>query len=610
MSIKSKTGFSGKLLYINKVEMDSRAEISINKFYQGMITLYRVSRDIVNLVREEINQYLVIELEEGEMITAVGLNFKSASGGMDNYFKLELQADILFKGERAYTNTSKFQEIRFEITEGNELIGLCPYDMNKNYMDILFYHKIDIPINIENKVVQLENGELTFCVYPRYQYRKESFSIGFAHYIIWKFNSAIDMEEIKRNLYIIVDFFSVLAGENVTVNSLNCTESNKMVEVIGICNFPKEKLNVLKNDTMDSISFKRSSLYKITDFQNLEQAMKYWFSNYRKIYNAQQAYGRILLEIATILNKCIAELISGEDEDAAISNLLRIISGYFDGDRSYIVQIDEKRNVCTNTYEYAMNGVTAEKDNLQEVPMEMLDIWMDSFRKNGLYYIPDIEEEQGQPYYETLKMQDITRLLAVPLNSDGKIIGFLGVDNPRLHYEDHTLLSSIQYFLTDSLKAKERKACLQYMSYRDMLTTLYNRNRYIQVLEGMQAKTVIKTGVAYIDINGLKRVNDLYGHEAGDRLIINTARSMLAILPENAYRVGGDEFVLICFDMDEKIFRSKVRDICDSIVAKRISVSVGVVWEESSSELETMLRRADDLMYAEKKKYYEKHGTM
>lgn len=316
------------------------------------------------------------------------------------------------------------------------------------------------------------------------------------------------------------------------------------------------------------------------------------------------------LEIATILNKCIAELISGEDEDAAISNLLRIISGYFDGDRSYIVQIDEKRNVCTNTYEYAMNGVTAEKDNLQEVPMEMLDIWMDSFRKNGLYYIPDIEEEQGQPYYETLKMQDITRLLAVPLNSDGKIIGFLGVDNPRLHYEDHTLLSSIQYFLTDSLKAKERKACLQYMSYRDMLTTLYNRNRYIQVLEGMQAKTVIKTGVAYIDINGLKRVNDLYGHEAGDRLIINTARSMLAILPENAYRVGGDEFVLICFDMDEKIFRSKVRDICDSIAAKRISVSVGVVWEESSSELETMLRRADDLMYAEKKKYYEKHGRM
>lgn len=104
-----------------------------------------------------------------------------------------------------------------------------------------------------------------------------------------------------------------------------------MVEVIGICNFPKEKLNVLKNDTMDSISFKRSSLYKITDFQNLEQAMKYWFSNYRKIYNAQQAYGRILLDedvkIVTI-NKFLAamQLIEGytqayTDEEKKLKNL-------------------------------------------------------------------------------------------------------------------------------------------------------------------------------------------------------------------------------------------------------------------------------------------------
>ena len=332
----------------------------------------------------------------------------------------------------------------------------------------------------------------------------------------------------------------------------------------------------------------------------------------QEMYELMSSEGKIKerLEIATILNKCVAELISGEDEDAAISNLLRIISEYFDGDRSYIIQIDEKKNTCANTYEYAMNGVTAEKDNLQEVPMEMVESWIDSFRKQGLFYIPDIEKEQGKPYYETLKMQDITRLLAVPLNSDGKIIGFLGVDNPRLHYEDHTLLSSIQYFLSDSLKAKERKEQLRYMSYRDMLTTLYNRNKYIQVLEAAQEKTITRTGVAYIDINGLKQVNDLYGHEAGDRLIINTGRSILAVLPENAYRVGGDEFVIICFDVDEKIFRKKVQDICDSIVAKKISVSVGIVWEESSSELETMLRRADDRMYVEKKKYYEEHGMM
>ena len=60
-----------------------------------------------------------------------------------------------------------------------------------------------------------------------------------------------------------------------------------------------------------------------------------------------------------------------------------------------IVQIDEKRNVCTNTYEYAMNGVTAEKDNLQEVPMEMLDIWMDSFRKMACIIFRILRRSRG-----------------------------------------------------------------------------------------------------------------------------------------------------------------------------------------------------------------------
>lgn len=296
MSMKKNEVFSGKLVCIGDLKVDNRAEMYINRFRQGVIILYNVSRDIVNLVREENKQYLVIELEMGERITAVGLNFKAASSRGDNCFKLELEADVLYKGEEAYSNTSKFQEIQFEITEGNELIGLCPYDMNKNDEDILFYRKIDIPINVENKTVQLGNGKLTFCVYPKYQYTKDSFSIGFAHRIIWKFNSAIDIEQIRKKLCIITDFFSVLAGENITVNSLEGVQGDKLVEIIGICNFPKEDLNILKNDTVDYTAFKRGAIYKITDFQNLDQALKYWFSNYEKIHNAQQAYGRILLD--------------------------------------------------------------------------------------------------------------------------------------------------------------------------------------------------------------------------------------------------------------------------------------------------------------------------
>ena len=98
--------------------------------------------------------------------------------------------------------------------------------------DIIFCRKIDIPINVENRSVQLENGELIFGVYPKYQYSKEVVH-WFAHRITWKFNSAIDIENIRENWYIITDFFSVLAGESVTINALNCVDCDKLVEVMG-----------------------------------------------------------------------------------------------------------------------------------------------------------------------------------------------------------------------------------------------------------------------------------------------------------------------------------------------------------------------------------------
>ena len=90
------------------------------------------------------------------------------------------------------------------------------------------------------------------------------------------------------------------------------------------------------NDTIDYTSFKRGGLYKITDFQNLEQAMKYWFSNYKKIYNAQQAYGRILLDedvkIVTI-NKFLAAM--------------QLIEGYtqaYTDEEKEIKKFEEKKN--------------------------------------------------------------------------------------------------------------------------------------------------------------------------------------------------------------------------------------------------------------------------
>ena len=80
----------------------------------------------------------------------------------------------------------------------------------------------------------------------------------------------------------------------------------------------------------------------------------------------------------------------------------------------------------------------------------------------------------------------------------------------------------------------------------DMQTDLYNKATCEEMLSGMPPADV-PTGVIMFDLNGLKRVNDTWGHEAGDELIVSFARLLRANMPAGAFigRYGGDEFVAI-----------------------------------------------------------------
>lgn len=313
------------------------------------------------------------------------------------------------------------------------------------------------------------------------------------------------------------------------------------------------------------------------------------------------------LEIATTLNRCAAELSADRNTHAAIYNLLGIICNYFQADRSYIFDIDYEKQIVSNTYEYAVEGVTRQIDNLQEVPLSIIDVWMDRFQKGEVYYIADAEQEKGYPTYEMLVEQNIERLLTVPLKKNGKVTGFIGVDNPRAHFDDATLLESLQYFIVNSQSSKRQQDRLQFLSFRDMLTGLYNRNKYIKVLESCEHFPVRDTGTAYIDLNGLKQINDNLGHEAGDRLICNAAKCILKTFPEDSYRIGGDEFVIIVPETGEEDFKDQIDQVRRDLEDADVSFSMGLEWKKEGM-LESMLKAAEKRMYLEKNAYYREKG--
>ena len=311
------------------------------------------------------------------------------------------------------------------------------------------------------------------------------------------------------------------------------------------------------------------------------------------------------LEISNTLIHCVTELSSDKDINLSIQNLLEIILQYFHADRTYIFELDAKKDVLINTYECVKPGVTPEINNLQNVPCSLLPEWMENFYNDLPYYISDIENHKDTKFYELIKNQNITRLITVPLNRKGEVIGFVGVDNPTQFYDDATLLSSIQFFITNSLTTKKQQEQLKYMSYRDMLTALYNRNKYIQLLDSCQGKDLQRIGVAYIDLNGLKQINDKQGHEAGDTFISSAARVISSIFPENAYRIGGDEFVIIAMDMDQQQYLDRITLLKEKMQREQVSISIGSLWMETCSNLDQMLQEADQRMYEAKKLYYQ-----
>ena len=300
------------------------------------------------------------------------------------------------------------------------------------------------------------------------------------------------------------------------------------------------------------------------------------------------------LEIATVLNSCVGKLNSDTDIDVGINNLLATVNGYFQADRTYVFEIDPDRDVLINTFEYICGQeVSAQMDNLQEVPVSVIKVWMQNFRQGRSYYMSDLEQERGQPSYEMLKAQQVWRLLAVPLMKGGAMVGFLGVDNPRAHYDDATLLASIQFFVTNSLDRKKQQAYLEKLSYRD-----------IERLEAYKQVQDQQIGAIYIDLNGLKKVNDEQGHRAGDELIVRAAGTIAGIFAEDAYRVGGDEFVVILLDVSREDFARKTEQLRRQMQENGVDASIGGVWQASTENLENLLRLADENMYREKKRYY------
>lgn len=312
------------------------------------------------------------------------------------------------------------------------------------------------------------------------------------------------------------------------------------------------------------------------------------------------------LNVSNTLIQCVRKLSDDIYKDSSIDDILQIICEFYQAERCYVLDLDMDNKKANGIYEYGKRHDDIHIENMVRLCLEHMDLVNQFFENQKSYYIEDVTREipSTSPIYSSFIQQKIQSIIVVPFMDNQKIKGVFAVDNPKQNYYQKDFLESLCFFIKTAMAREKEKTRLKNLSYVDSLTYAQNRNHFNEYIEQNRNKELHSLGVIYLDLNGLKEINDKMGHIAGDTLIITASYALQEIFLDNSYRVGGDEFVVIEQDVSELLFFDQYAKLLKRMKELEISVATGCVWKETCSNLSETLQEADLKMYEDKKRYY------
>ena len=312
------------------------------------------------------------------------------------------------------------------------------------------------------------------------------------------------------------------------------------------------------------------------------------------------------LNVSNTLIQCVRKLSDDLYKDSGIDDILQIICDFYQAERCYVLDLDMDNKKANGIYEYGKRHDDIHIENMVRLCLEHMDLVNQFFENQKSYYIEDVAREipSTSPLYLSFIQQKIQSIIVVPFMDNQKIKGVFAVDNPKQNYYQKDFLESLCFFIKTAMAREKEKTRLKNLSYVDSLTYAQNRNHFNEYIEQNKNTELHSLGVIYLDLNGLKEINDKMGHIAGDTLIISASYALQEIFLDNSYRVGGDEFVVIEQDVSELLFFDQYSKLLKRMKELEISVATGCVWKETCSNLSETLQEADQKMYEDKKRYY------
>jgi len=167
------------------------------------------------------------------------------------------------------------------------------------------------------------------------------------------------------------------------------------------------------------------------------------------------------------------------------------------------------------------------------------------------------------------------------------------------------------YMITNKVEKYIYQAKVVVLSETDQLTNLKNRNYFEFKKNQYKESGNDNLSCIYVDANGLHELNNNYGHEAGDKMLKCIADSIVEEFGrEDAYRVGGDEFVVFTVDTEEAVINDRIQRLKETIDRNMYHAAIGKAFEKIDSvDVHKLIKTAESEMYSDKKKYYEQLGN-
>jgi len=304
------------------------------------------------------------------------------------------------------------------------------------------------------------------------------------------------------------------------------------------------------------------------------------------------------------------------EEGDIFKTIVRQLALSHDMRYALIASINPNDNTQVDTLALWANGAFSENFSYTLIDTPCATVLNDTGHTTSFY---SNHVQQQFPDDLMLVEMEAESYIGVPLiNSSGKAIGIIAMldDKPMSEVlPTLDILESLAVRANIELERKASKETLEIMAHYDVLTRLPNRtlfaDRFTQAVAHSN-RTESMLAVCFLDLDDFKPVNDNYGHNIGDQLLIEVANRLKATIREEdtAARQGGDEFSLLLRDIEsfaqceqllERIRQALAQPYLIDNKSHKVSISIGAtIYPLDDADLDTLLRHADQAMYQAK----------